>query len=30
LFDVLSNEQYRGYLEQRASMRKEIQSKRSR
>jgi len=30
LFDVLGNEQYRGYLEQRASMRKEIQSKRSR
>ena len=30
LFDVLSNEQYHGYLEQRASMRKEIQSKRSR
>lgn len=30
LFDVLSNEQYRGYLEQRVSMRKEIQSKRSR
>ncbi|MBL6916607.1 MAG: hypothetical protein ISR37_03235, partial [Balneolaceae bacterium] len=26
LFDVLSNEQYRGYLEQREAMRKEIQS----
>lgn len=30
LFDVLSNEQYRGYLEQREAMRKEIQSKRTR
>ena len=29
LFDVLSDEQYRGYLEQRASMRKEIRDKRS-
>tara|TARA_A100001011_G_C14153185_1_gene774933 strand:+ start:331 stop:1014 length:684 start_codon:yes stop_codon:yes gene_type:complete len=30
LFDVLSDEQYRGYLEQREAMRKEIQSKRTR
>ena len=30
LFDVLSDDQYRGYLEQREAMRKEIQSKRTR
>ena len=30
LFDVLSDEQYRGYLEQREAMRKEIRSKRTR
>ena len=30
LFDVLNDEQYRDYLEQRSSIRKEIQAKRSR
>ena len=30
MFDVLRDEQYRGYLEQREAMRKEIQSKRTR
>jgi hypothetical protein len=30
LFDVLKDKQYRGYLEQREAMRKEIQSKRTR
>ena len=30
LFDALNDEQYRNYLEQRASIRKEIQTKSSR